>query len=119
LLALLLLPAGALVVAPHDCYGGTYRLIKGLEEQSKLRALFIDQNDDAAFAAAMENKPTLLWIETPSNHSFASSTFATRRRAGQGGGALVLRRQYRSDALPSAPAGPRAAIWSFIPPPRP
>lgn len=67
LLALLLVPAGGLVVAPHDSYGGTYRLIKGLHDQGKLEALFIDQRDDAAFAAAMARKPAMVWIETPSN----------------------------------------------------
>ena len=90
LLALLLLPAGALVVAPHDCYGGTYRLIKGLEEQNKLRALFIDQNDDAAFAAAMENKPTLLWIETPSNPLLRIVDIADRAARARAAGASVL-----------------------------
>src|SRR5205085_12555227 len=45
LLALLLLPAGATVVAPHDCYGGTYRLIQGLADQGKLKAIFVDQKD--------------------------------------------------------------------------
>lgn len=67
LLALMLLPQDALVVAPHDCYGGTYRLIQGLADQGKLRALFVDQQDDAAFAAAMAQGPALVWFETPSN----------------------------------------------------
>src|SRR5688572_25862462 len=52
LLALLLLPAGAKVVAPHDCYGGTYRLLQGLEREGKLSARFVDMTDDAAFDAA-------------------------------------------------------------------
>src|SRR4051794_5717815 len=42
LLALLLAPAGALIVAPHDCYGGTYRLIKAMADQGKIRAAFVD-----------------------------------------------------------------------------
>src|SRR5688500_4707720 len=67
LLALLLVPQGGLVVAPHDCYGGTYRLIKGLADQAKLRALFIDQTDLSAVDAAVAQQPALVWIETPSN----------------------------------------------------
>lgn len=67
LLALQLLPSGARVVAPHDCYGGTYRLIKGLEDQGKLRARFVNMLDDAAFASALDDRPDLVWIETPSN----------------------------------------------------
>ena len=67
LLALLLVPQGGLVVAPHDCYGGTYRLIKGLADQGKIRAAFVDQTDLAAVERAMEEGPALVWIETPSN----------------------------------------------------
>jgi len=67
LLALMLVPPGGLVVAPHDCYGGTYRLIKGLADQGKLRANFVDQTDLSAVERAMENKPAQVWIETPSN----------------------------------------------------
>ena len=90
LLATLLLPAGALVVAPHDCYGGTYRLLKGLEEQGKLRALFIDQRDDSAFAAAIDEQPALLWIETPSNPLLRIVDIADRAARARAAGALVI-----------------------------
>jgi cystathionine gamma-synthase len=90
LLALLLLPAGALVVAPHDCYGGTYRLIRGLEEQGKLRALFVDQNDDEAVAAALAKQPALFWIETPSNPLLRIVDIERRAREAKAAGALVI-----------------------------
>jgi cystathionine gamma-synthase len=90
LLALLLLPAGSLVVAPHDCYGGTYRLIQGLAGQGKLDALFIDQNDDAAFDAAMARGPALLWIETPSNPLLRIVDIADRAARARAAGALVV-----------------------------
>jgi cystathionine gamma-synthase len=67
LLACLMLPNEAHVVAPHDCYGGTYRLLTGLEERGALRATFVDQSDAVAVDRALEDKPSLLWIETPSN----------------------------------------------------
>ena len=90
LLALMLLPAGASVVAPHDCYGGTFRLIKGLEDQGKLTGMFVDMRDDDAFAAAMRLSPQLVWIETPSNPLLRITDI--RRRAGQAkaAGALVI-----------------------------
>jgi cystathionine gamma-synthase len=90
LLALLLLPAGALVVAPHDCYGGTFRLIKGLEEQGKLTALFIDQADETAFAAVLARKPAMLWIETPSNPLLRLVDIADRAARARAAGALVV-----------------------------
>jgi cystathionine gamma-synthase len=62
-----LLPAGALVVAPHDCYGGTWRLFDARARKKTIEALFIDQNDEAAVAAALARKPALFWIESPSN----------------------------------------------------
>ena len=89
LLALLLVPAGALVVAPHDCYGGTYRLIQGLADAGKLRALFVDQRDDAAFAAAMAQGPALVWIETPSNPLLRLVDISARAREAKAAGAIV------------------------------
>jgi cystathionine gamma-synthase len=89
LLALLLLPAGSLVVAPHDCYGGTYRLIKGMEAQGTLRAIFVDQTDDAAYAAALAEKPALVWIETPSNPLLRIVEIADRAAKAKTVGALV------------------------------
>jgi cystathionine gamma-synthase len=62
-----ILPAGSLVVAPHDCYGGTFRLLSGLHRQGKLRVEFIDQGDPAALRSALAARPQLVWLETPSN----------------------------------------------------
>jgi len=90
LLALLMLPAGASVVAPHDCYGGTYRLIKGLEDQGKLKAIFVDQGDDAAFAVAISDRPALIWIETPSNPLLRIVDIADRAAKAKAAGALVV-----------------------------
>jgi cystathionine gamma-synthase len=66
-LILATLPAGARVVAPFDCYGGTYRLLAALEKNGNLIVDFIDQSDAAELAAALGRKPALVWIETPSN----------------------------------------------------
>ncbi|MEQ7874766.1 PLP-dependent transferase [Sphingomonas sp. ASV193] len=70
LLALLRLPLGARVVAPHDCYGGTYRLLDAFRRQGKIGCTFVDQNDPAALDAALSDGVDLLWIETPSNPLF-------------------------------------------------
>ncbi len=90
LLATLLLPADALVLAPHDCYGGTYRLLKGLEDQRKLRVRFVDQRDDAAFAAALAGKPALVWLETPSNPLLRIVDIADRAKQAKAAGAIVI-----------------------------
>ncbi|MGZ8417465.1 MAG: PLP-dependent transferase, partial [Methyloceanibacter sp.] len=61
------LKAGDLVIAPHDCYGGTYRLLAARAARGHFVVSFIDQSDGDALAAALENAPALLLIETPSN----------------------------------------------------
>jgi cystathionine gamma-synthase len=90
LLALLLLPAGARVVAPHDCYGGTYRLLQGLADQGKLEVRFVDQGDGAALAGALEREPALVWIETPSNPLLRIVDIGAIARDARAAGALVV-----------------------------
>jgi cystathionine gamma-synthase len=62
-----LLQTSDLLIAPHDCYGGTYRLFCALARRGALRVQFVDQTDDAALEAALAQKPKLVWVETPSN----------------------------------------------------
>lgn len=56
-----------LVVAPHDCYGGTYRLIAARAAKRQFKVAFVDQSDDAALSKAIEAGPALVLVETPSN----------------------------------------------------
>jgi cystathionine gamma-synthase len=78
-----------LVVAPHDCYGGTYRLFGGLARRGVLRVEFIDQTDPTAIAAAMKRKPALVWIETPSNPLLRVADIRAIAAAAHAQGALV------------------------------
>src|SRR5215469_3745276 len=41
-LVLSLVPAGGLVLAPHDCYGGTWRLFNSLAEHNFVDVAFAD-----------------------------------------------------------------------------
>lgn len=60
--------AGDLIFAPHDCYGGTYRLLKHKAERGYYRVRFVDQTDlEELHAAFEEEAPALILIETPSN----------------------------------------------------
>ena len=61
-----LLSSDDLLVAPHDCYGGTYRLFQHVAAKGSYRILFVDQTDSVALAAALAQKPKLVWVETPS-----------------------------------------------------
>jgi cystathionine gamma-synthase len=56
-----------LIVAPHDCYGGTYRLFNTRANKGDFKVAFVDQTDADAVAKALAKKPKLVLIETPSN----------------------------------------------------
>ncbi len=66
-LACQLLSTDDLLIAPHDCYGGSYRLFSNLARRGQLRVEFVDQTDAAAMSAALARKPKMVWVETPSN----------------------------------------------------
>ena len=59
--------AGSHIIATHDCYGGTARLLRLLESQGKLDVSFIDLGNLAAVRSAIKPNTACLWIETPSN----------------------------------------------------
>ncbi len=56
-----------LVLAPHNCYGGTYRLLGLRAAKRQFEVAFVDQNDPTALDAAFEHIPSLVLVETPSN----------------------------------------------------
>ncbi|MCK5943563.1 MAG: cystathionine gamma-synthase [Planctomycetes bacterium] len=68
-IALLLhqLEPGDLLVAPHDGYGGTWRLVDALARKGRFEVAFVDQRDRAALRAALARGPRMVWSESPSN----------------------------------------------------
>jgi cystathionine gamma-synthase len=56
-----------LLVAPHDCYGGTHRLLSSLAARGQFRLNFVNQSDPATLAAAFADRPRMILVETPSN----------------------------------------------------
>ena len=61
------LTSGDLIIAPHDCYAGTQRLLTARRDRAQFDVAFIDQADDAAMAAGFARSPAMVLIETPSN----------------------------------------------------
>ncbi len=61
------LDQGARVLAPHDCYGGTWRLLRALEAKGAIQVDCIEQGDPQQLREALAREPNLIWIETPSN----------------------------------------------------
>ena len=66
-LVLELVPAGGLVLAAHDCYGGTCRLLDAWAKKGRFRVVFADLTDAQKVTDALARKPDLVWVETPSN----------------------------------------------------
>ena len=88
-LVLATLPQPTRVLAPHDCYGGTYRLLAALHAQGKFAVDFVDQTSAAALEAALAAKPNLVWIETPSNPLLRIVDIRAVADAAHAAGALV------------------------------
>lgn len=62
-----LVPVGGHVVAPHDCYGGTWRILDTWASAGRLTVDWVDQTAPGALIEALERPTDLLWVETPSN----------------------------------------------------
>ena len=85
-----LVPAGGRIVAPHDCYGGTYRLFDAWRRRGERQVEFVDFGDEAAVRAALAQPAALLWIETPSNPLLRITDIATFAALGRAAGALIV-----------------------------
>jgi cystathionine gamma-synthase len=84
-----LLAPGDLLVAPHDCYGGTYRLLESLAAKGHFEVAFVNQSSPAALRAACERKPRLVLVETPSNPLLRIVDIAEVARFAREAGALL------------------------------
>ena len=89
-----------LIVAPHDCYGGTYRLLKARAERRQFQVAFVDQSDDGALDAVLHDAPALVLIETPSNPLMRIVDIAAiAGKAKNAGAAIAVDNTFLSPAL--------------------
>jgi cystathionine gamma-synthase len=84
-----LLPRGARIVAPHDCYGGTFRLFSAWHRRGDFVVEFVKFDDAQALRAALSAPLALCWIETPSNPLLRITDIEAVSKAAQAAGALV------------------------------
>ncbi|HYC52753.1 MAG TPA: cystathionine gamma-synthase [Gemmatimonadaceae bacterium] len=89
-LVLQLLGPADSIVAAHDCYGGTQRLLRSLSRRGQFRAEFIDLTSDDAGAAIAARKPKVIWAETPSNPLLRITDIRKVVAAAHSVGALVV-----------------------------
>lgn len=88
-LVLQLVRPGELVMAAHDCYGGTHRILRSLAERGHFDVAFVDLTCDTAAKTVTSRLPRLLWIETPSNPLLRLTDLSCVIRAGHEAGAIV------------------------------
>jgi cystathionine gamma-synthase len=89
-LALELVPAGSTVLAAHDCYGGTWRLLDAWAKKGRFKLQFVDLTDNHALAEGLASKPSLVWVETPSNPLLRITDIRHVAHAAHAVGALVV-----------------------------
>jgi len=85
-----LLPVGARIVAPHDCYGGSFRLFSAWTRRGELEVDFVDFAAPGALEAALATPAALLWIETPSNPLLRITDIESVAKLAHARGALVV-----------------------------
>ncbi len=88
-LVLQLVRPGDLILAAHDCYGGTHRLLRTLGAKGHFDVEFVDLTCETAGQTVTARRPKLLWIETPSNPLLRLTDLACLISAGRGAGAII------------------------------
>jgi cystathionine gamma-synthase len=88
-LVLQLVRPGDLVLAAHDCYGGTHRILRSLAGRGQFDVEFVDLTSELAVETVKVRRPKLLWIETPSNPLLRVTDLRRVIGAGHEAGALV------------------------------
>jgi cystathionine gamma-synthase len=89
-LALELVPAGSTILAAHDCYGGTWRLLDAWAKKGRFNLRFVDLTDNHALAEGLASRPSLVWVETPSNPLLRITDVRHVAQAAHAVGALVV-----------------------------
>ena len=84
------LPRGARVVAPHDCYGGTFRLFSAWHRRGDFVVEFVDFGNADALRASLSTPAALVWIETPSNPLLRITDIRAVTAAAKAAGALSV-----------------------------
>ncbi|WP_349962116.1 cystathionine gamma-synthase [Rhizobium sp. ZPR3] len=95
-----LLKPGDRVIAPHDCYGGTYRLLAALRDKGHFEVEFVDQGNSTALASALDRGAALVFVETPSNPLMRIVDIRSiSQQAKSAGARLVVDNTFLSPAL--------------------
>jgi cystathionine gamma-synthase len=101
------LPAGARVVAPYDCYGGTYRLLAALHAKGEIGVDFVDQATRPRCRRRSRSSRSWCGSRRPAIRLLRVVDIRAIAEAAHAVGALVGGRQYVLVAHLAAAAGAR------------
>jgi cystathionine gamma-synthase len=85
-----LLEPGERLLAPHDCYGGSWRLFTALAAKGLFEFETCDFTDPAQLEPALGRRPQLVWIATPSNPLLRITDLEAVIGAAHAAGALTV-----------------------------
>lgn len=83
-----LMPVGARVVAPTDCYAGVHALLADGQRHGRWHVDLVDVTDTAA-AATAARRADLVWLESPTNPLLDIADLPALCAAAREGGAVV------------------------------
>ena len=89
-LVLQLLRPGDTIVAAHDCYGGTQRLLRALAQREHFTLRFADLTSDDVEQEIRTTAPRIIWVETPSNPLLRITDIARVAECARRAGALLV-----------------------------
>lgn len=89
-LVLHLLNPGDTIVAAHDCYGGTQRLLRALAKKQHFNLVFANLTSADAISTIAQHRPRIVWVETPSNPLLRITDVRAIAEAGHAVGATVV-----------------------------
>lgn len=81
---------GGRIVVPSDVYGGTFRLLHRVFEPMGATVIRVDFSDAGAVDVALESRPALVWLESPTNPRLLVYDIADISRRAHDAGALVV-----------------------------
>src|SRR5687767_7164632 len=89
-LVLQLVKPGETVLAAHDCYGGTQRLLRGLAARGQFNVIFTDLTTSAGLDEIARCRPRIVWAETPSNPLLRITDIAAVASVSRSVGSIVV-----------------------------
>lgn len=85
------LKPGDVLVIPHDCYGGSWRVFRHLADNGHFVLETLDLTDTAAATSRIvELRPAMVWLETPSNPLLRITDLTALAAAAREAGAISV-----------------------------